>query len=67
MSRSGKGVLFSVGVLVAGLLLLIAFAGRHLATLAQSPEKADLIVALGGDGGSRVLTAAKLYREGWAQ
>jgi uncharacterized SAM-binding protein YcdF (DUF218 family) len=67
MNRCSKAVLLLVSVLVAGLLLSLTFAGRFLAAPAQPPEKADLIVTLGGDGGSRVLTAAHLFRQGWAQ
>lgn len=66
MSRCGKAALFLIGVLGAASALFLVFAGRFLAAPAQAPEKADLIVALGGDGGSRVLTAAQLYHRNWA-
>jgi uncharacterized SAM-binding protein YcdF (DUF218 family) len=67
MRGCAKGVALFAGVVVAGLVLSLALAGRFLSAPAQVPDKADLIVALGGDGGSRVLKAARLYREGWAQ
>jgi uncharacterized SAM-binding protein YcdF (DUF218 family) len=47
-------------------LAALAFAGRFLAAPAEAPAKADLLVSLGGDGGSRVQTAANLYAQGLA-
>ena len=59
--------------LLAGFALAIAVlataflgAGYYLQAPAQQPVKADLILALGGDSGSRVVTAAELYRQGYA-
>lgn len=66
MTRCGKAAL-SVGMaLVAAVAVLLLLAGRWLSAAAQPPGQADLIVALGGDSGARVLTAARLYRENWA-
>jgi uncharacterized SAM-binding protein YcdF (DUF218 family) len=59
--------------LLGGLLLfaaacIFAFfrAGHFLDAPAQQPEKADLIVALGGDNGGRSHKAAELYQQGFA-
>ena len=41
-------------------------AGNFLVAPAQQPVKADLILALGGDSGGRVVTVAELYRQGYA-
>lgn len=56
------------GVILITLLAfaaLIIYMGTHL-VVTQAPEKADLIVLLGGGGPDRAETAARLYREGWA-
>ena len=57
-----------VGALAGIALLAVAFlgAGHFLVNQAQQPEKADLIVVLGGDNGSRVDKAAELYARGFA-
>jgi len=47
-------------------ILAIGHAARFLEGPASSPSKADLIVVLGGDGGDRGLTAARLYVAGLA-
>jgi uncharacterized SAM-binding protein YcdF (DUF218 family) len=54
-----------VAALAIGLALL-AVAGRFVSAPAHEPFAADVIVALGGDGGSRVRKAAQLYAQGWA-
>jgi uncharacterized SAM-binding protein YcdF (DUF218 family) len=54
------------GATVFLVLAALAFAGRFLAAPAEAPARADLVVALGGDGGSRVQTAADLYVQGLA-
>ena len=62
----------SAAWLVAGLLLIVApvagflGAGHFLEAPAQSPVKADLMVALGGDNGARADRVLELYREGFA-
>jgi len=66
-------------VIVSGILLicaasvLLAFSGRILWSLgamlndSEPPQKADMIVVIGGDSrGSRILTAAELVRDGYA-
>ncbi len=55
-------------VLVAAAAGVAAFrqAGNFLQAPAQQPVKADLILALGGDTGGRVVTVAELYRQGFA-
>ena len=50
----------------AALVFAIRNAGNFLQAPAQPPVKADLILALGGDGGARVVTVAELYRQGFA-
>jgi len=40
--------------------------GYFLEAPSQQPGKADLIVALGGDNGSRVLKTAELFKEGFS-
>jgi uncharacterized SAM-binding protein YcdF (DUF218 family) len=47
-------------------LVLLAVAGRFVSAPAHELFAADVIVALGGDGGSRVRKAAQLYVQGWA-
>ncbi|HXG28758.1 MAG TPA: YdcF family protein [Nevskiales bacterium] len=66
MTRCGKAALSLGTVFVAAVAMLFLFAGRWLSAPAQPAVQADLIVALGGDSGARVLTAARLYRENWA-
>lgn len=51
---------------VAILALAVPFAGEFVCQPQQGPRVADLIVALGGDGGARVNAVQKLYAEGWA-
>lgn len=48
--------------------LAVAFleVGVYLSAPAREPEPADVIVALGGDTGSRAELAIRLYREGYA-
>jgi uncharacterized SAM-binding protein YcdF (DUF218 family) len=41
----------------------LAMAGRFVSSPAGTPARADLIVALGGDGGNRVREAQRLYAE----
>lgn len=45
---------------------VISQAGRFLEAPAETPSHADVIVALGGESGDRVLTAAGLFRDGFA-
>jgi uncharacterized SAM-binding protein YcdF (DUF218 family) len=40
--------------------------GNWLSAPAGAPVKADIIVALGGDSGERVMLAARLYQSGYA-
>jgi uncharacterized SAM-binding protein YcdF (DUF218 family) len=56
------GLLLVTGVLLLGLLR----AGSFLAAPARPPVKADLLLALGGDDGSRVHGVLDLYRKGFA-
>lgn len=73
MSRAGRVRLWP-RLWLAGLLLgLVAAcvwagsrAGYYLCAPAQSPEAADAIVSLGGDAGSRVRTAQRLFARGLA-
>jgi uncharacterized SAM-binding protein YcdF (DUF218 family) len=44
----------------------MAMAGRFVSGPADVPAKADLIVALGGDGGNRVREAQRLYAASYA-
>ena len=50
-------------VLVLGSL---ALAGRYVSTPVDEAVKADLILSLGGDNGSRIRKAQHLYAEGYA-
>jgi uncharacterized SAM-binding protein YcdF (DUF218 family) len=47
-------------------LYAFLMAGYFLAAPSQQPEKADLMVSLGGEYGSRVKRAAELYRQGYS-
>lgn len=58
----GAGVLAGVAALFLGII----GAGHFLASPAQLPVKADLLVALGGDNGARADRALELYRKGFA-
>jgi uncharacterized SAM-binding protein YcdF (DUF218 family) len=44
----------------------ISQAGRYLEAPASAPSKADVLVDLGGETGDRTLTAASLFRDGFA-
>jgi uncharacterized SAM-binding protein YcdF (DUF218 family) len=57
------GIGFSFTLLSA---LAILHAGRFLEAPASAPVKADVLVALGGESGDRVLTGANLFRDGFA-
>jgi len=59
----GVGV---VALCAAALVVGFLRAGIYLDTPSQQPERADLIVALGGDVGPRVQKAAELYRQGFS-
>jgi uncharacterized SAM-binding protein YcdF (DUF218 family) len=64
-----RSVLWGVGAFVLCVAAgIIAFSqvGYFLEAPAQQPEKADLIVPLGGGGSSRVHKAAELYAQGFA-
>ena len=64
-----RPVFWGVGVLVLSVVAgLVAFfqVGYFLEAPAQQPEKADLIVPLGGGGSSRVNKAVELYKQGFA-
>lgn len=54
--------------LLSGTALFFAFisAGNFLVAPAMSPEKADLIILLGGGTGSRTQAAADIYKHGYA-
>lgn len=52
--------------LVAALVAAFLGAGHFLVTESQSPDKADLLVVLGGDNGARVDRAVELYAKGFA-
>lgn len=58
---AGIGIAFALLTAVA-----ISQAGRYLEAPASAPSKADVLVALGGESGDRALTAAKLFRDGFA-
>lgn len=45
---------------------VLAMAGRFVSSPTDTLAKADLIVTLGGDGGSRVREAQRLYADGYA-
>lgn len=53
----------AVMMLLCGMLTM---AGRFVSKPSDTPVKGDLIVALGGDGGSRVREAQLLYAAGYA-
>lgn len=46
--------------------VVISQAGRFLQAQASAPSQADVLVALGGESGDRALTAASLFRDGFA-
>lgn len=55
-------------LLVLATLLFAVFlqAGSYLSSPAQTPARADVILALGGDNGDRIAMAARLYHQGYA-
>lgn len=66
--RGKRRLAFTLVALLLGGLLATAFLriGYYLSAPAGAPQAADIIVALGGDTGSRAALAARLYREGYA-
>ena len=64
--RFGRSVAIAAAVLVAAAVWTWLNVGLWLCAPAAEPVKADAIVALGGDSGSRAITAGKLYRDGFA-
>lgn len=60
-----RWLLIAVAVMIVAVGVL-SVAGRFVSGPADVPVKADLIVALGGDGGSRVKEAQRLFAEGYA-
>lgn len=60
---------WTAGFCIAAALVFgiaISQAGRFLEAPASSPSQADVLVALGGESGDRVVTAASLFRDGVA-
>lgn len=57
-----------VGVVILAALTILGFshAGEYLSSPAASPQRADVILALGGDNGDRIALAVKLYKQGLA-
>lgn len=56
-----------LALLCAALMLgSFALAGRYVSTPVDEAVKADLILSLGGDNGSRIREAQRLYAEGYA-
>lgn len=58
-----------IGLLLAfAALLIVAFlqAGSFLSSPSQPPARSDVILALGGDNGDRIVMAARLYHQGYA-
>ena len=53
-------------VLVAAFFAALGLSAGRLLIVDQPPRKADVIVVLGGDTGSRTERAAELYRAGYA-
>ena len=55
-------------VVLAVVLCAFGFAqvGRYVSSPTDEPVKADLIVALGGDAGARIVKARELYANGFA-
>ena len=45
---------------------VISQAGRFLEAPTSTPSQADVLVALGGESGDRALTAASIFRDGFA-
>ena len=71
--KTRRRVIVSGIVLLCAVAVLLVFSGRILWSLGaildnnESPQKADMIVVIGGDTrGSRILTAAELARKGYA-
>lgn len=62
--RLGQWLL--AAVLLAAVVVAFGQAGYFLSSPAQRPERADLMVVLGGDDGDRSVTAARLYGQGLA-
>ncbi len=70
MEMSRKKIALWLGAValpgVVALLLGVLGAGHFLEAPAQPPQKADLLVALGGDDGGRAHGVLELYRKGFA-
>jgi uncharacterized SAM-binding protein YcdF (DUF218 family) len=61
-----KIILVSIFVLSAFAIWVGASLGIYLSSPAQALQKADLLVLLGGDSGTRSLLGAQLFSEGYA-
>ena len=51
-------------IVFTGVFLL--YAGKFLASPARGPQKADVIIVLGGDTGARSICGLQLYKQGYA-
>ncbi|MEX2164523.1 MAG: YdcF family protein [Sulfuricaulis sp.] len=65
-SFRARAWLIGVVVFLALIIGLGSQAGRFLEGASQSPERADVLVVLGGDSGDRTLKAIQLYKTGLA-
>jgi uncharacterized SAM-binding protein YcdF (DUF218 family) len=63
-----KWILPPTIIFISGAMLLLGIvnAGNYLSSPADEPHKADLIVVLGGDAGSRSITGARLFTQDYA-
>ena len=66
--RIGKGLRWLIAIVLVFTAMVVAFlgAGRFLASPAQAPVRADLLVSLGGDDGARSDRVLELYQQGYA-
>jgi uncharacterized SAM-binding protein YcdF (DUF218 family) len=65
MRRRGRAI-GVLAVVVAGVVLVLAFAGRLLVVEDALPERADAIVVLAGSPAARTMEAAAIYAKGIA-
>lgn len=57
----------SIALILALTVVAVWHLGGWLSAPAKAPLHADMIVALGGDAGDRVMLASELYQAGYAQ
>ncbi|NTW56326.1 MAG: YdcF family protein [Chlorobiaceae bacterium] len=67
MKTAVKYSIIAILSLAAAAVLLFSSLGFVVSRFSRTPDKADVIVVLGGDNGLRVRKGAELYRKGYSR